>query len=445
MVRKLFTILIKNKYLKQELDHLAKSVIRFALRYNLPQLAAVVCYSRTKVLKDGGKRPNVLCLSKSFFNEDVKALCKFGDKFNYCLFPRLYLNTICSFFISSFDSLNDGNYHINVNENHNIHKLRTFLYRLLIHYKRMNKFDVVLAGNFVYTQQQELFLVLKELGIPSVVIYKEGMFPVSRYDEMIEKIYKTKEFRADKILLYNNKIKDTLIKARIPGLVEEKTVVVGIPRFDFYKLNDVKEENNTIVLFSFEPKVKASYLLNDKQRQNEFVAFSDHFHKMFAMFISTNPEYRLIVKTKPSESAVAYASKMFGPYVEKLKDRLEIIANVSAERLVKRASFVAAFSSTTLIEGLMLDKILICPNVKEMIGNEAFDILYPYNGLATYVSSVDALQETIESRRSDFKEKRDVERVKYLESMVHEPFSNSSEVVEKELLKLLEGRLSRGD
>ncbi|RMZ49854.1 hypothetical protein EB822_10755 [Flavobacteriaceae bacterium PRS1] len=403
-------------------------------------MTAFIFFVFTKASTSKRKKFRVLYLSKPIFNQDVKALISNSKEFEYYFFPRLLLSTICKLFISNFDELNDANYHPLTKDSEGVINLRNFLRKFINAYLMLLKFDIVLAGNFVYTQQQEFFWVLKERNIPVVVIYKEGMFPINRYDEMIDIFYKTKEFRGEKILLYNQKIRDTLLKAAVPGITKENSVVVGIPRFDnYFEKSNIKENSHLIVLFSFEADVKSNYLLDNPSNKAEFDKISKKFHQIFAEFCIKNKKYKLIVKTKSTPTAISYANNIYQEYQETLGNQLIITSTKTAEKLIRSARFIAAYSSTTLIEALLLDKILICPDFRKLMKSKSQDILYPHTSLANYLNTARELEDVIVKGISNqiYSEKTKLE---FLKNMVFRADGKVSERVEYELLSIMKER-----
>ena len=407
-------------------------IITFSVKHNFPRLTAFVffLFTQRKTKRIGKKK--ILYLSKPIFNQDVEALIEFGKNLDYISFPRLLLSYICNYYIPHFCELNDGNYHPITHGKDEIIKLRQFLHTFIIAYRKLQPFDLVLSGNFVYTQLQELFFVFNELNIPVVVIYKEGMFPISRYEEMIEIFYKTKRFRGTKILFYNEEIQKTLLKAEVPGITKENSVVVGVPRFDFYyKKSTVVENEKKIVLFSFEPGVKAKYLLNNMALVNKFEKKVAMFHDMFGAFCIKHSDYQLIVKTKSTPTAIEYAHTLFNKYKNSLSSRLELTSSIDANDLIHEAKYIAAYSSTTLIESLIMGKTILSPDFSDIIEGPQ-DIIYPYVKLVNYITVIHDLEKIIiDEEKSIYEEKYKNE---YINKMIYKPDGNASVRSEKAII-----------
>lgn len=386
-------------YVKRFRNQIVQKSILFSVFINSSFLVAFIMYLQSSKSKSG-KKYTVLYLSKPVFNDDVKAIEEISDQLNFKRFPRLTLSIICRHFLTDFDKLNDGNYHVLIKEGQEVTKLRKFLKRVIINYKKLNHFDAVLAGNFVYTQLQELFVVLDDLKIPSVVIYKEGMLPIVKFKSAKDFLYKTKVFRANHIMFYNEMIRDTLIETQMKGLTPERASVIGLPRFDKYFNYKKEEEKKQIVLFSFEPNEKGNYLLDDKSKFELFQDQVIQFHLMFAQFCEMNPEYNLVVKTKGHHRAVNFANKIYAPFIDKLGSRLTITSAISAEQLIKESSYIAGFSSTTLIEALAINKPICCPKFSDTIMNKENDLLHPYQELGNYILELDEFNDILKKKTS---------------------------------------------
>jgi hypothetical protein len=359
-----------------------------------------------------------------------------SNDISYQKFPVIYLTAIVKYFIPNINTeLNDINYHLEIRETEEVVRLRHYLYRFFKDLNKVNKFHAVMTGNFVYTQQQEMFLVLKEQNIPSIVLYKEGMMPLVKMETAKDFLYKTKVFRPDFIFFYNNLIRETVVNSNIPGLTKLKTRVVGIPRFDKYYNYNIELINNSIVLFSFEPYEKGNYLVDDKSNMISFIKEVTNFHKILAEYCIINKQYNLIVKTKSSNSAINFAKSVFEQYQKILGPRLVISNSLSTEYLIKDASYIAGFSSTTLIEGLLLNKTIISPKFNPLIFKKENDLLHPYQEVANYVNSINELVKVLDNKEITVDSKL---KNKFIKERVYKTDGKSSIRVYEELIKILE-------
>ena len=131
------------------------------------------------------------------------------------------------------------------------------VYKKTIYYiikKIISKLEIkgILTANYNYSWQQELALFCStEKKIKFVVILKEGINTLGAIgeDNLISTIkyfkrYTNNRFIGDILFVYNDLIKEALIKSNIKGISQEKIIVSGIPRMDKYynlPVSDKKE------------------------------------------------------------------------------------------------------------------------------------------------------------------------------------------------------------
>ena len=412
--------------------YIVNLIIRFSLIFNNPYVPALIL--KFVLNKNKKSKFNILCFSKPIFEDDINSIQSITKDITFQKMPVFYLTSIVKYFISNYDSLNDANYHILASNKLEIDRLRSYLFKFFEILRKINHFDLVITGNFVYTQQQEMFVVLKQLEIPSVVIYKEGMMPLIKFKTAKEFLYKTKVFRSNYIFFYNNLIRDTVVNSNIPGLTKNKTKVIGIPRFDKYFNYSKKAIKNTIVLFSFEPFEKGNYLVDDKSKMISFIKEVTNFHQIFAEACLKNENLSLVVKTKSSKQAVEFAESIYESYKTSLGSRLVISNSLNTENLIKNSSFIAGFSSTTLIEGLILKRTLICPKFNNATVNKQNDLLHPYQILANYINSLNELLELLKTKNKLVDEEL---KNKFISERIYKSDGKSSVRANNELLKIL--------
>jgi hypothetical protein len=233
-------------------------------------------------------------------------------------------------------------------------------------------FHAIFAGNFVYVSQQELFVVATEFGIPVVVLYKEGMFPVGRYSHAASVLYRTKRFLGTRMLFYNSHIRSAMLDARLPGLLPEQTEVVGVPRLDGYSpLQRGSTEHRHLVLFAFSASVKASYLLPDPATHAEFSRRVEQFQINFVRYAAEHPDVKLTIKTKavPEEIAACRVMLQRAGW-QQLPRNVSLLVDGSGAALIRRATVVAGYSSTTLLEALLCDVPVVCPALADLVGSD---------------------------------------------------------------------------
>lgn len=417
-------------------------LIRLALKIRFYNFVfwILFIFSKKEFKEDGGKR-SVLYLSKPIFNDDVEALKKFGKSFNYIKFPRILLFPILYHFIPFGENLNDANYHIKINETNSIENFRNFWDRCLVYLKKKLRFDIILSGNFVYVTQQEMMRSAKKIGIPFVVLYKEGMFPADRSDDVISTFYMTKVFLADKILFYNENIRNILLKSGMPGLSENKTAIVGVPRFDYLvrEKSLISSNNKDILLFAFDPRIKSEYLIENKILTTRFEQKLFEFQSNLVSFVQKRPDLNLVIKSKSDPRSIAFVDELLKSCgCVPLPMNVKSTHSLNVQQLLQESTVVAGYSSTTLIEALVLDKCIICPNVSDFFTEKSPDLFQGLDLGIGYVSTIDDLETIIEGgpTKNVRVEKNILDE--FLLSMVFHVDGESSLRVENEIQRILD-------
>ena len=416
----------------------------------LYSLVGWILYYFSKI--EGEKKVNqvrILYLSKPVFNEDVRALKNFSIKSLYIRFPKVLLYPILKHFISNADELNDMNYHVKVGETSEVKALRNFWKKVIPILQKKLKFDAILSGNFVYTSQQEFFRVANQKNIPIFILYKEGMFPSDRNDHIKKVFYTTKKFFGEKILFYNEGIRKLILNSRLEGINAANTEVVGIPRFDYVfnkKINSVsKLIKKKIVLFSFDPTAKSEYLLEDNTNKLSFEYKLEEFQKNIISFCKENQEYELLIKSKTVPQEITFLKKMLEDLgIRDAHSNIKIVKSETIASTIKDCSYVAGYSSTTLIEGMLQKKTIVCPDVKAFFNNKSPD-LFNNNELGIcYVKSINELYDTFlfqNNIKNNVDPKIvDENRKSFFEQMLFKADGNSSLRVENIIYESFEKR-----
>lgn len=386
------------------------------------------------------KRKRVLYLSKPIFNDDVEALKKYGKNFEYIRFPRPLLRPVLKHFVPYGDELNDANYHVKTKNDEVLNALRAFWDKCIPYLQRKLKFDVILAGNFVYVTQQEMFRAARKHNIPSVVLYKEGMFPMDRNDNVIDIFYTTKQFLANKILFYNEGIRDILVKSNLPGLSADKTAVVGVPRFDYLikEKKLVQQNKKNIVLFAFDPRNKSEYLIEDTRSKNRFEKALFEFQSNLVYIASKNSEFNLIIKSKPDPQSIEFVENLLKHCgCNPLPQNIITSHNLNVQQLIQESTIVAGYSSTTLIEALIQNKNVICPDVFHFFKEKTADLFQGLELGIEYVTSIEQIMKVLIEKRSQIVTDKKGHLEIFLQSMVYRLDGMSCDRVEVELNELI--------
>jgi len=373
-------------------------------------------------------------MAKSVFNDDVNALAKQSTQMEYLLFPRLLLLDIYKQYFEYNDDI-FLKYHLDSELNTNRKELKSRFFNLIRYLKAFLGFDVILTGNFVYLSQQEFAAAAILSKIPFVVLYKEGMAPVESFEPFI-KTYYNKVFVGSRILFYNENIRNALVNASIPGLTQDISAVVGIPRLDLLSADKISRTEKYITLFSFYQKDKISALFSKDVDVVELEKRSDQFHLNVIEFAKRNPDYKVIIKTKAGDTYVNYVNNLLVDYkVSSDLSNLIITNSANAHSLIRKSSLVLGYMSTTLLEALYLGKRIASPCFNDLNSQISFDYFRGYEKMVTYIHNYNDLENAIKYPSSKNLVKADISD--FLSQFCYKTDGRSCERVEAEIERVI--------
>jgi hypothetical protein len=368
-----------------------------AVKFNLYRLSSLLLARMTSQINKSGQY-RILCLNKTVFSEDLEALAAYTDVLTMLTFPRLLLSEYIKKHVHNFDELNDGSYHKLLDGTLEQQKIYRDINRLFPMLLKRIKFDAIFAGNYVYVSQQEFFRVAIEHKIPVIVLYKEGTFiSFNLSDRVRNQFFSNKVFHGDKLLFYNRNTQKTFLESNIPGVIESKTSVVGIPRMDKYQVsNHYKDGGKTITLFSFETEMKTRRLVEDKTRIKLLNRLGNQFQSNLIRFCIENSDFQLIIKIKTTQSALNEVTKLVKDIgLSNLPSNIKITQTGIPYNLIQKSAFVAGFFSTTLLEAIMLNKPVLVPYFESISKIPKVDIFGYYPESVNYIEDFTKLEQIL--------------------------------------------------
>jgi len=373
-------------------------LIRFSIKIKLPFLTAMLLLTNVKRLNNFGTI-RALCLSRSIFMDDIRANLTFSKKIRYFSINLSTFEMILRYFGKEPDcrNLTENNYHSS--DYCVLGKQRYFSYlaKLIPHLKSLLRFDVVLSGNFNYASQQELARVCQENNIPFIVMYKEGLV----YHEALTnymKNYDGNKFIGTKLFSYSEKIAVALQEKEIPGLTKGKIgCLKGLPRFDLYFFDQrLKEqpEQRQLVFFSFFPASSFRYFGVTPEQLEQLEIRSAEFHYWVMKFAKDHPDIKVVIKTKRADYFVQYVRDILSKNFKEGIDNLTISNILDPATLIKDSFAVVGFSSTTLIESIILGKIIITPYFGDILPKDtAWDFFKDFPLMVNYAKTYENLED----------------------------------------------------
>ena len=286
---------------------------KFISKLNLPLLACLPCVCLLPRLPARSKY-TVLCIDRPIFNEDIHALSHYSGAISYLLLPKSILIQFANTFIPALIRCH-SNYYTEQSAHLSTKLYFTFCLKFL---KSLNFFcsiDAILTSNYNYSWQQEFLSAAESLGIPTIILFKEGISPLHRTDsanlsghEQLVVNYSNNNFISSHLIVYNQPTKQAFLDSAIPGLTEDNISISGIPRFDKYY--SLPKPGNTITFFSFNFEDKARHLSLDCNVLNSYLEQTNAFHLEVFRFAQANPDLKIIVKTKSNKKYYHYVFKL---------------------------------------------------------------------------------------------------------------------------------------
>jgi len=425
------------KKVKSKLTNLGfLALLKFGVLIKSPKLTVrALVFFTVKFNDSAGKK--VLCLGRSIFLDDLRAMADKSGQIQYFIIHLTYFKILFDRFVSPAErrKITEANYHEEKFGQAGKKGYLEFLIKLLPELKKSIGFEAVLSGNFGYVMQQEVERACQQLEIPFVIMHKEGLGAYGDYVDM--NLYDGYIFRGQKMLLYNNQIKKALLE-NIGGLTEEKVEVVGIPRFDYY-LSDSSAGviPGQVVFFSFYYEDRFFNLIQGEKRVKEARARCYNFHKLIMEFAEKNPKLKVIIKTKASEHFSRYVNEIFDQNFKKPIANLEITNLGNPVELVKKSIAVIGFNSTVSLEAIAAKKTLISPIFNDLVENKSWNFFEKFPELVNYAGTVEDLEKYVYNYRDYLKYDERV-RDEFLKDFIYSADGRAGRRAEEAIIKLME-------
>jgi hypothetical protein len=441
------------KYLKHLIGVPIRIAYRISYQLNFPELSAHILCLFIKPL-NSNKKYRVLCLGRSQFNDDIRALITHGGNIQYLYFHKMLLGEIVRHMIP-FDLdlsllpkyseikniLQESNftedgitYHIDPRYYEGKDRVYNYFSKMFPILHKKLKFDAVMSGNYVYIDQQEFFKICEKNDIPGIIMNKEGISGKNIDPNVSPWSGWGCRFIGSKMLFMNEPYMQSEIN-HLKGLDKRKASLVGLPRFDFYVNTPVKEVNN-IVLFAF---LISDYFVQGVTEKEMTILemITDEFHKNFITFAIKHPEYNLVIKTKPANRYLKQPKDIINKYFKEFKiDNLTITNDAKVESLIINASVILGYNTTALIEGLVANKTIVSPNFSAVTGSNNRGLFKDYSDLLNYVNKYDEMENII-LNYNDFA-CSDLNRKKqFFEPLIYKNDGKASQRVDREIIKTI--------
>lgn len=375
-------------------------LIGLSVRMRSPTLAALLTRMLSRSI-DRQSRYNVLCIGRPIFEEDIEELAKYGGTLNYIIVPKIVFVSIFNRFLPQL-LLCHAKYHETQGYAREKALCREFLEAFLAHFCRAVRIDAILTANYNYSWQQELALAARNRGIPIVVLFKEGISPLfseglspqKAYDLLVAK-YTNNWFIGDKLLVYNDRIKNGFSNIHIKGISPEIVEAVGIPRFDRYFR--LESPGRNVVFFSFNFEDKARHLGLKADEFEKYLAKTREFHVEVLKFAASHPDLTLTIKTKNNSKYLKYVETIASETGHAGLGNVVITNQGNVYDLIRDARAVIGYNSTALLEAFAARRIVLAADFRWGSVRDYFD---EYPQLPYYVSTAEEIAEVLSTVRT---------------------------------------------
>ena len=377
----------------------------------------------------------VLCIQRSIFEDDVRAMAERTDEVGFGMLPKGRLDDVFQVFVRRHPDhtrLTEFTYHHDCCAEA-LAAYGEFMERVLTQLWSAWPFDAVLSGNFGYTQQQEIARIVEKRCLPFITLFKEGLLIPAQLDSLSSEYIDGKRFVGSKIIFYSEQIREAVLKSDAFHGREFEVAVSGIPRLD-QLVSAPLPKSRQIVLFSFYPPIKFRCFQAGSATLEAATRAADAFHRMFFRFASENPDWKLVVKTKVGAKFLNYAQQLLEAELGEQPSNVEITNTGEATQMILNSRVIAGFTSTTGIEALVAGRTVICPDFAEYFGDEPWDYFQDDPDLVTYAKSLDDLQRAVDGGQSEGDAAWLARRDAFLQRMVNGADGQACERATREIL-----------
>jgi|GEM_PF-5930748 len=384
-----------------------------SLFFKNPFLLALSLCLFTKKIKSKNKKDKInlriLILERRIFIDDIKALNNNSSNVEFFQISSRLIKNIYSRFLDS-NYLNDRNYEVEISKfSKEQKKLLLFWKKILLFWKKIIKFDAVISANFIYCLQTELIKASININLPFYILFKEGLFPEKQLEYLFFNVFMNAKsyFHATKMFVYNERIKKLLLSVPQFGFTNENLIVTGIPRIDPLIKNYNENNKKLVTLFFSMPEDKFQFF--DKKIIAGAVKKLDAFYLNFILLSVKHQDMDFVIKLKGNKSHFKYLEDLISKKDITYKDNLQLLSS-DTEYILRSSMIVLSFSSTVLLEALVLNKVIVEPDLRDLIP-KGWGLFDRFPSISNYVDNIQEMEKIMlnpEKYKSDEKQRNNI-------------------------------------
>lgn len=361
------------------------SMVYLGLWLNMPMLSAIAWrlgLSRRKTIRSSsitGRK--LVILTKAGGIEDIEAA--YSENFSeYPIFVmerRIFMLTFSHFLGKNKSKITDMNYYTSDSDVESAKK--AYQKHLLAVLKVFDAFFSVgafLQFNILYYAERELAFVCSKIGIPFVSVYKENLKSEAAWKQM-SNVFRisARRFYGWKIAVYNENARRCLIDSGVSK--PWQVIVTGCARMDYsHKIRNniamnhqygVESPKSYILYYLSVPHQSLPFVIDENviigkgivNEQGVLVNWGDMIDLVNGVVIkiaNDYPDLNIIVKTK-----LGFTNKQIEKFGNNIPKNLKIVKDGTGHHLLKFASVVIGFNSTTVLEAVAAGVPTIVPHI----------------------------------------------------------------------------------
>jgi hypothetical protein len=243
------------------------------------------------------------------------------------------------------------------------------------HLARLGEYDAVITGNWAYWAERELGAALEELGVPFIVLHKEGIKPPARSKLLRDLFRETRgQFMGRRMLVYHEDERHHQLLGDIAR--DDQIVIVGMPRMDLHHGWRLRAAAGEVP-----PRAERPLALFLAFLPNNFLPSYSGLKSDLAWEGLCQGSLRAMIRLAESDSAIRVIVRPRAHELPELKQLLDTAAaslgrplppnlDLSAEGdvtpLLHAAWVVCAHNTTVMFEGLAVGKPVVVPHFAEV-------------------------------------------------------------------------------
>ena len=360
---------------------MSERLIRFGSRWRRPSMVALGLRLGTRARShhagwrnSGRVRPlEILALKNSGLVSDLDAAFARADDVRLSFIPGGLWRDIAREFLSPpLGDFDQAPHRLRHPDEHK--RLVDFLTVVCARFCAHRPFDVVIAGNFTHWANHDLGLALRAIGMPFLVLHKEGL--VSAWPSVAAEYEATVSegvgaTTADAVLVHSE---DTARLLTTCGIAPaERIHVVGTIRLDACHAHRLRDAGTAcgrwdrITFFTFWPHIGIHLddVHADRNSSADRGDWAETLREVLgvaATLAQERPGLEVVVKSKASVSRLPSVAPLLAALAESAPTNLRIISKNEGQDLILCSDAIVGLNSTVLLEAIAAGVPAIVPS-----------------------------------------------------------------------------------